>query len=288
LHKATNKYQECDRLVLVGNYQRPIDETKAEVQLLRSYGYLPPAAEVRADQPQTPMDKLRIYNYVDEDGFTAGRYCTASPDTVLQEFIEADYDSHIIQAIGRIRAVLQPAESPKQVLILGSIPVKGIKINHLTTSQGLLSGREIPLKYPPIVLDPFINNNYENPLKLGRDKIPEFTEEAPPVPMPVLSSLLPTPDYTQPNVVSTLLLNFSVKVETVLSSLEEATVALLKCESSLEVQQIIVEVEWMLEESHEKGELLKEAHRLVHYFNQIEQKRPTPPCQETVARIKRE
>ena len=291
LHKATNKYQECDRLVLVGNYQRPIDETKAEVQLLRSYGYLPPAAEVGADQPQTPMDKLRIYNYVDEDGFTAGRYCTASPDTVLQEFIEADYDSHIIQAIGRLRAVLQPSERPKQVLILGSIPVKGIKIDHLTTSQRLLSGREIPLKYPPIVLDPFINNNYENPLKVVGDKIPESTEEAVPVPMPVLSSLLPTPDYTHPNFVSTLLVNSSVTsvtVETVLASLEEATLALLKCESSLEVQLLLKKVEWMIEESNEKAELLLEAHRLVHCFNLIEQKLHHSSCQETVARIKRE
>ena len=123
------------------------------------------------------------------------------------------------------------------------------------------------------------------------DKIPESTEEAVPVPMPVLSSLLPTPDYTHPNFVSTLLVNSSVTsvtVETVLASLEEATLALLKCESSLEVQLLLKKVEWMIEESNEKAELLLEAHRLVHCFNQIEQKLHHSSCQETVARIKRE
>jgi hypothetical protein len=132
LHRATNQYQGCDTLTLVGHHLRPIDRIEAEVRAIRVWaGLVAPAL--------TANRQLRLYNYLSPvTGKAAGRWMHAHPDTQVQAAITHDYTSHIIQAIGRLRAALRPDWLPKvRVLILCNEPVGDLSVDCLTTVKRL-------------------------------------------------------------------------------------------------------------------------------------------------------
>lgn len=134
--RATNKFKDCDRLVLLGHQERPIDYIQAEIEAVRVYqGETAPA--------QTSGDKLRLYNTVVEPGKTAaGRWCNSHCDPDVQAAIEHDYVAFIKQAIGRLRAALRTPDRPAEVLILCAEPVGDLKVDDLTTVQDLLKSKQ--------------------------------------------------------------------------------------------------------------------------------------------------
>jgi hypothetical protein len=148
LHRATNRYSECDSLALVGHHLRPLDEIRAEVAAIRAYrGCSLPLADCKLKSEQFTKQKLRLYNLTpaedDGYGFCAGRWMQCDADSDVQAAIEHDYTSHIAQAIGRLRAALRPADLPPvEVLILCNEPVGDLPVHELTTAKRLAARQE--------------------------------------------------------------------------------------------------------------------------------------------------
>jgi hypothetical protein len=137
--RATNQYQNYERVVLIGHPERPLDYIQAEVEAIRVYtGEVAPApAPVPAS---VKGDSLRLYNYSSPDGQVTGRHCNAHFDPDIQAAIQHDYIAFITQAAGRLRGVLRSPDQPAQVLIMCAEPVGSFKIDQLTTTAKIIAG----------------------------------------------------------------------------------------------------------------------------------------------------
>jgi hypothetical protein len=111
---------------------------------------------------QATTRKLRLYNYLSPFGRAAGRWMHAQADRDVQAAIEHDYTSHIIQAIGRLRAGLRPVSLPPvRVLILCNEPVAGLKIDCLTTVKDMT-------RTNPTEKENFLYISHEKSVEKGR------------------------------------------------------------------------------------------------------------------------
>lgn len=178
LHKATSKFADCDSLVLVGHHLRPIDRIKAEVVAIRAWcgGNAPPRGVER---------KLRLYHHFEPEGKGAARWMKADADPEVQAAIEHDYASHVIQAIGRLRAALRGEElPPARVLLLCNEPVGDLRIDRLTSVKQLgieaeqHYGREAQIDNISEGKDGEIRQNLTNPVK-SEDSIQYIYMEKP-------------------------------------------------------------------------------------------------------------
>lgn len=155
-HRALNKFTGCGGVVLSGHYLRPIYQIKAELDCIRAFvGETEEArrngfymADVWQDDDDSGFDddnetetsqgyKLRIYNH-NAGGRACGRWTRQLQDAELQTWLEYDYQANIMQAIGRLRAILLPDGSkPLPVLILSNDPVAGLPIDNLVSAGEL-------------------------------------------------------------------------------------------------------------------------------------------------------
>lgn len=128
---------------MVGHHLRPIDRIRAEVIALRaeigSRGLDDQEVELLVNPGlRSPKRKLRLYNHWGGYGYACGRWMHSEQDVEVQAAIEHDFVSHVMQAIGRLRAALRPAHlPPARVLILCNEPVANLKIDKLTTVKKL-------------------------------------------------------------------------------------------------------------------------------------------------------
>jgi hypothetical protein len=162
--RATNTYQGFDSLTIVGHHMRPIDYIRAEVEMFRSFlgeETPAPASAGPGEGTEDPRpQKLRLYKHALPYGRVAGRWMKYDQDQDVQAAIEHDYQAHVIQAIGRLRAALRPADAPPaRVLILCNEPVGDLPIDLLTTVGEMIT-------MPPKEQG-FIHGLYMKPAKNG-------------------------------------------------------------------------------------------------------------------------
>lgn len=158
LHKASNQYQGCDGIILVGHFQPPVADRKAELDCIRAYQGGAAITEAkkagfyREDIWQEEYDSdtdeeidetangqprnisLKMYNHL-ADGKASGRWSKNLADPELQTWFAKDYEAAQLQAIGRLRAIRQSEKL--KVLILTSDPVGNLQIDELKTLQEL-------------------------------------------------------------------------------------------------------------------------------------------------------
>jgi hypothetical protein len=138
--RATNAFSGCNILFLLSHYLGPIDQIKAGLNAIKAFLREPLISEEEENDGWVWRFKP-ILHAPGQGGYTIGRWSRASADPELQEAIDQDHASHIIQAIGRLRAALRAAgDPPALVVIFSNDPVDGLPIDHVFKAK---NGREL-------------------------------------------------------------------------------------------------------------------------------------------------
>jgi hypothetical protein len=137
--RGSNRFQTCDAIFIVGHHQEPVHITEMRVNALRR------SMPVKGDTSKA----VRQMELVGDSEWVPARLQHCHPDSLTQFCIEHGISSHIIQAIGRLRAISRPGQNLKAFIINGTllagIPIdKVIQIDDLLKDLGLRAPRRKP------------------------------------------------------------------------------------------------------------------------------------------------
>lgn len=131
--RASNDYQHCDAIVLVGHYQEALWFSEMAVSALS------PVTPLSGQSGHTPKQ----YDLVGDSPNVLTRDSPTHPDPFVQEVIDQRLSAEITQAIGRLRAINRPEPLPVY-LVTGTV-FPGLPIDELvrrTTFTGDQSKRD--------------------------------------------------------------------------------------------------------------------------------------------------
>jgi len=136
--RASNAYQDCDTMIIVGRHQEPPHITELRINALRRDTAPPPPSgasstkksrwmELAEKRPIGPVkDQLEHY------------------DPLIQEAMDHYATSEIVQAIGRLRAINRPTEALKVAFICGFM-LKDLVIHNEINVKPLLEKLDFPI-----------------------------------------------------------------------------------------------------------------------------------------------
>jgi|GEM_PF-2520532 len=133
--KGSNLFKDCDAAFIIGHHQEPVHITELRVNALRR------SMPIKG---QT-IKIMRQMELVGDTKMVPARLQYCHPDPLIQHCIEHDISSHIIQAIGRLRAISRPGQNLKVFIINGTL-LTGIPIDEVIYVDDLL--QELGLKSP--------------------------------------------------------------------------------------------------------------------------------------------
>lgn len=124
--RATNAFQDCDWLAIVGHPLPPADPIRRRVQALR--GWLGDPAPPLSTEETT----YRPYNWRDAAGSGLAYRRRCDPDPDVQAALDDALDANLRQAIGRLRPALRSPDAPARVLLFCADPTD-YPVSALTT-----------------------------------------------------------------------------------------------------------------------------------------------------------
>jgi len=124
--RGLNRFGAADVLAVVGRYSHPINVLRAQVQGLR---FAPEPPAINAAQGLA----LLRYEWRPPDGTSLGRWTRADPDPDVDVQIRWSEASTVLQAVGRGRAALRPADAPLEVYLFTNLPIAGLPIDRIAT-----------------------------------------------------------------------------------------------------------------------------------------------------------
>lgn len=117
--RASNDYQHCDAIVLVGHYQEALWFSEMAVSALS------PVTPLSGQSGHTPKQ----YDLVGDSPNVLTRDCPTHPDPFVQEVIDQRLTAEITQAIGRLRAINR--REPLRVYLVTGTVFPGLPIDEL-------------------------------------------------------------------------------------------------------------------------------------------------------------
>jgi hypothetical protein len=128
--KASNAFQETDHLSIMGFYMPPMDDLQAMVEAVR-----------HSQEPRSKKEGKEVRTYLRPDGsiHETGVVWHHNEDPLLNDVLKHSQESPIIQALGRGRAALRTPETPLNVDIYTAVPIKGLPIKELLTTEYILN-----------------------------------------------------------------------------------------------------------------------------------------------------
>lgn len=85
----------------------------------------------------TEMTRIqRVHNYKNKDGKGLADEILAFKDERLQQLLEVDREDEHVQALHRIRPLEATTENEKEIVLLFSLPLAGVKVNEIISEKG--------------------------------------------------------------------------------------------------------------------------------------------------------
>lgn len=125
--RGSNQYKSCDCVVILGNYQMPVDSLMLRVNTIRR-GSNPNWGDASLD--------LKPVWVLGSSELVPGHIQPVHPDGLVQEALDESITAEVVQIIGRTRPLEKNA--PVNVFILNGWAYHGLPIDHIVMREDLL------------------------------------------------------------------------------------------------------------------------------------------------------